>query len=537
MTFSTIPLDALAAPPMGNTGVEGVSIMPPIAEAGPDQTVQPGESFSVSAEGSHDPDGFIVEYRWDFGDGTTKFGTPVSHSYDIEGVYEVKLTVTDNDGVTAQDTLMVHVENEPPVVSAGMDVEVYEDEVVYFDGSATTDDSFLLPSPPTKLEYYWSFGDGTTGTGVTPQHVYSNEGLYNVELRVTDNVGCTRNDFMTVYVKNKPPEAIASIYPAESYADVSSWSVEEDEYILFDASLSSDTVSDQRTLQYLWDFGDNSKSSEIRPTHRYTSAGTYTVKLTVTDNNGAVATDLITVKVENVDPIAIINGEVTRITTFSGGESEAVFDFPWLEGGEQIVYVDIPSDMLVRSAKVEVSGLPMDETLELPVDKNKGDVLVKAKVEKQINGEGNLIVVSSEPEETNGAYSINFTGDGFLDISSDTFGSFFGNGEAEITGSPSITLPNDDIKNLEFKSDSAEVSTTVVNIGNEIILGDHVAEIAEDASNSGTFNLEHSGIAAITFQYRSRPSDIGAPSIEEPLPPIGTISIVDKVEDIRPQWV
>jgi len=81
----------------------------PIAEAGADQTVILGETVSFDGSGSSDPDGSIVSYVWDFGDGTTGSGETTTHDYTAAGTYTVTLTVMDDDGATATDTLIVMI--------------------------------------------------------------------------------------------------------------------------------------------------------------------------------------------------------------------------------------------------------------------------------------------------------------------------------------------------------------------------------------------------------------------------------------------
>ena len=63
---------------------------------------------TFSGTGSFDPDGHLVSYAWDFGDGTTTTGPTASHSYVAAGTYSVSLTVTDFQGATDTDTLSVH---------------------------------------------------------------------------------------------------------------------------------------------------------------------------------------------------------------------------------------------------------------------------------------------------------------------------------------------------------------------------------------------------------------------------------------------
>lgn len=82
---------------------------PPIADAGSDKTVSIGESVSFSGAGSNDPDGSIVSYAWNFGDGATGSGITPTHTYTSTGNKIVTLTVTDNQGATDSDTAIIVV--------------------------------------------------------------------------------------------------------------------------------------------------------------------------------------------------------------------------------------------------------------------------------------------------------------------------------------------------------------------------------------------------------------------------------------------
>jgi len=90
---------------------------PPIAKAGDDQSAAMGESVAFDGSASSDPDGTILSYLWNFGDGNTAEGVTVSHVYDAVGSYTVTLTVTDDQGSAGVDTLAVNVsESLPPVI-------------------------------------------------------------------------------------------------------------------------------------------------------------------------------------------------------------------------------------------------------------------------------------------------------------------------------------------------------------------------------------------------------------------------------------
>lgn len=87
---------------------------PPTADAGPDKTAYVGEAVSFDGSGSHDADGTITDYLWDFGDGESGNGVSVSHIYAAVGTYTVTLTVTDDGGLTGSDQAVVMVQETPP---------------------------------------------------------------------------------------------------------------------------------------------------------------------------------------------------------------------------------------------------------------------------------------------------------------------------------------------------------------------------------------------------------------------------------------
>jgi len=80
----------------------------PVAEAGPDKTALIKEMVQFDGGSSKDPDGYIAAYAWDFGDGSAA-GFSVTHAYTQSGQFTVTLRVTDNEGATAADQLLVVV--------------------------------------------------------------------------------------------------------------------------------------------------------------------------------------------------------------------------------------------------------------------------------------------------------------------------------------------------------------------------------------------------------------------------------------------
>ena len=265
------------------------SNQPPVAVITSLGTVEAGQVLTLDGSGSNDPDGTIVSYAWDFGDGTTGTGVQVDHVYATPGTYTVTLTVTDDQGATGTDTKVITVTApaapKPPVANAGGPYSGIVNGPVQMDGSASTDPD------GTIVSYAWDFGDGTTGTGVMPTHTYTAAGVYTVTLTVTDNDGLTATATTTATI----------VVPSPPVADPGGpYSGQVGQPVAFDGSRSMDP--DGTIVSYRWFFGDNTEGTGPTPTHTYTAAGTYTVTLTVTDNDGLRDTAVTTVTITDPAP-------------------------------------------------------------------------------------------------------------------------------------------------------------------------------------------------------------------------------------------
>ncbi len=267
----------------------------PVASAGDDVTALVGEIIRFDASGSGDPDGNIVSYNWDFGDGTAAKGPSPAYAYARPGAYDVTLTIHDDSGLgndLSSDRLKVTVLDQPnasPVSLAGRDVTAAVGEVIPLDGSASGDPDGNL------IVFDWDFGDGTRASGPVLAHAYAQSGTYEVRLSVRDDSGLENqhdDDTLTVVV-NEPPVAEAG---ADRHVTIG--------VVLFDGRGSTD--DDGLVIRYDWEFGDGQRGSGPTPEHVYRDPGQYTVKLTVTDNSGtstAQAGDTMQVVV-NAAPIA-----------------------------------------------------------------------------------------------------------------------------------------------------------------------------------------------------------------------------------------
>lgn len=147
-----------------------------------------------------------------------------------------------------------------------------------FDGSASSDPDGTIQS------WSWDFGDGSTGSGQTTSHTYASAGQYTITLTVTDNDSKTDSTQKTVQAGPEPPNQAPTARFTQScnaYPQINF------RYCIFDGRASSDP--DGSIASWSWNFGDGSTGSGDQVYHRYPRAGTFTVTLTVTDNEGATS--------------------------------------------------------------------------------------------------------------------------------------------------------------------------------------------------------------------------------------------------------
>lgn len=151
---------------------------PPVAQL---QATVDGLRVLVDGSASSDPDGAIFSYAWAWGDGSpASSGPKAEHAYAAPGTYEVRLTVVDGGGQSAQATRLVTV--APP------DLPPRADFILLLDGMGVSVDASLSSDPEGRpLTFRWDWGDGTPGaTGASASHVYALPGVWSVTLTAMD---------------------------------------------------------------------------------------------------------------------------------------------------------------------------------------------------------------------------------------------------------------------------------------------------------------------------------------------------------------
>jgi chitodextrinase len=150
---------------------------------------------------SYDPDGIIVSYTWDFGDGQTSTEAYVAHHYQTGGTYLVSLVVVDNSNLSSRCYTTVEPHEPcgecPPVCDPVGPYYGITGEPILFDGTGSISiDTCLI------ILYAWDFGDGVTGVGPQPTHTYSTPGAYTIALTITDWDGAVSTCLTTALITN-----------------------------------------------------------------------------------------------------------------------------------------------------------------------------------------------------------------------------------------------------------------------------------------------------------------------------------------------
>lgn len=209
-----------------------------------------------------------VSWQWDFGDGTTYMGQfPPLHLYNQDGTYTVSLTVTNPFGQDSKiKTNLITVREGPRVDFKADKTLISVNQYVHF-----TDLSTMIAN-----DWQWDFGDGTSGTGKNPDHVYHQTGNFTVRLTASDGFSSntrTKKDYiMVVNIPN-------ANFKADKTRGITPFNVQ-----FTDLSYGNPT-------SWKWDFGDGVTSTIQNPSHVYKTSDNsitnkYTVTLTATNLNG-----------------------------------------------------------------------------------------------------------------------------------------------------------------------------------------------------------------------------------------------------------
>ncbi len=247
-----------------------------------------GGAVTFNSSTSKDSDGKVKDYTWGFGDGSsaqTVTDKSITHTFSTAGAFNVSLTVKDDKGgkSKAVNTMVVVAPNPTAstnITDTGTNITFSLDTAAL--GGQITD-------------YSWSYGDGTAVVkGASVMHAYADNGMFNATLTLTYK-GQTAIAKLEIKVQNRVPRAnitVGSVAPYYSNKPLT----------LSGASSGDD---DGTITKWDWEFGDNTTGNGTTVTHSYAKPGTFSIKLIVTDNDGA--TGATTISIEIVRDLVITN--------------------------------------------------------------------------------------------------------------------------------------------------------------------------------------------------------------------------------------
>ncbi|HYC28932.1 MAG TPA: PKD domain-containing protein, partial [Chitinophagaceae bacterium] len=224
------------------------------------------------------PAGGLKQWKFDFGDGgsQTFMAPPFTHAYSDTGLFNIQLTITDNNGCTDAVTMNQFIRiTSPKALFMAATTRFCQGGLLQF---SDTSKGYIT-------SYNWDFGDGGTSTLQNPTHTYSgSDTTYTVKLIVTDTVGCSDTSTKINYIDVKRPK------PAFTATDTSA---------ICPPLETKFTLGGSDFETHYWDFGDGQTSQVQNPRHFYNAYGTYTAKLYVSGYGGCIDSAEKTINVFN----------------------------------------------------------------------------------------------------------------------------------------------------------------------------------------------------------------------------------------------
>jgi len=214
-------------------------------------------SFSDRSRGS-----LPLTWLWSFGDGSTSTDQNPTHAYAVNGNYTVSLTVANRFGTDTR--------TEPAFISLGP-APAAAFYAAPTQGTVPLTVTFTDASGAGVTSWYWDFGDGTNASIRNPVHTYSKSGTFSVSLDTT-------NRFGEGHIRKSALITTGEVPGAEFFADLRQG--DPPLTVRFHDNTAGNPV------EWFWQFGDGTTSTEKDPVHTYTRNGSYTTTLTVSNSFG-----------------------------------------------------------------------------------------------------------------------------------------------------------------------------------------------------------------------------------------------------------
>lgn len=280
-----------------NTTTKQITVanVPPVADAGED-IVTNEVTVTFNASASYDPDGTIIRYVWDFGDGSTGFGEIDDHTYD-EGTYTVQLNVTDNDGAYDVTTLEVLIDTTAPVTNATLNGTGSDN---WYRSNVTVTLNATDEASGVKATWYL-LNNTVNGTWqrYNASFIVAGEGRHNLTYYSVDNASNREdNQSVAINIDTTPPNTTYALNGTEGKQGWYRGSV----IVTLNAT---DALSGVARVAYTVDDGDwETYDGGIT----ISSTGNHTLRFYATDTAGnQEETENVTINIDSTDPAASLD--------------------------------------------------------------------------------------------------------------------------------------------------------------------------------------------------------------------------------------
>jgi gliding motility-associated-like protein len=256
-----------------------------------------------------------TSWKWDLGNGTTSILQNPSVTYFASGRYNITLISTNASG---SDTIVknqyITVQFNPIVKFSGNTLTGCLPLSVKFTDQSTAGSG-------TINSWKWDFGDGLFDSVRNPNHTYTSSGTFDVALQVKNSFGCTNTISLTKYINtsNSPKADFTNNLQSTCKPPV---------------KLNFQNLSTGPPSTYQWDFGDGSTSTQTNPSHTYSAAGSFTVKLIASAGAGGCTNTIQkvitigTVKADFNSPLNVCQGQPFSLSNTSvPGPASVLWNF------------------------------------------------------------------------------------------------------------------------------------------------------------------------------------------------------------------
>jgi len=311
-----------------NITIEAIVVNnPPIADAGEDISLSVDNHVVVfDASKSSDSNGTIVSYEWKENDVILSSNSVFSKSDFVVGVHTITLIVTDNDGSSASDEIIVIISSSGmPIAQAGTDISSVKNENITLDASKSSDSNGVI------VKYEWKEGE----TILSSEKVFSKSdfsvGIHTITLYIEDDMGNSSTDIIKItIIANQAPIAHAGDDQTVKVFDV----------VIFNAAESKDV--DGTIVSYKWVEDDTQRRhSGATFSTSNLSVGTHIITLSVTDDDGLTAFDTVKITVlangaptaKAGDDISVTDGVPVSFNALSSSDPDgSIVSYIWKEG-------------------------------------------------------------------------------------------------------------------------------------------------------------------------------------------------------------